>query len=144
MKKFSAALAIAVMASSAIATIGPHAQGQRPDTRVARAEEPQDKASIWMKQKLVASGKILEGMTRADFEMIEKNAQGMQFLNYLEGWSRADMPEYRAQLHAFEHANGALVRAAMDKNLDKVTIAYTQLTISCVQCHQLIRDKVKD
>jgi hypothetical protein len=25
-----------------------------------------------------------------------------------------------------------------------VTIGYTQLTISCVQCHKLIRDKVKE
>jgi hypothetical protein len=141
MRNGRAALLIATLALSAATTPGHDARAQRPEARAGKAESSQDKASIWMKQKLAASQKILEGMTRADYDLIEKNAEGMRVLGHLEGWVRADIPGYRTQLHAFDHATGAIVRAAEDKNLDGVTLAYTQLTISCVQCHRLIRDK---
>ena len=134
----SLALAIAV-----ISTRGDHARAQRPEARVDKAETPQEKASLWMKHKLIASQKILEGMTRGDYELIENSAQGMRVMGYLEGWVRADMPGYKEQLRAFEHANGAIVRHAHDENLDGVTLAYTQLAISCVQCHKLVRDNVR-
>ena len=143
MKNGPAALLIAALAISVVSTRGHHARAQRPEARGDKAEDPQKKASFWMKHKLVASQKILEGMTRGDYELIEKSAQGMQVMSYLEGWVRADIPGYKEQLRAFEHANGAIVRLAQDENLDGVTIAYTQLAISCVQCHKLVRDNVK-
>jgi hypothetical protein len=120
------------------------ARAQRAEALGSTPGDQQVKASVWMKQKLVATQNILEGMTRADYEMIGKNAAGMQLLSYLEAWVRADLPDYRAQLRAFEHANSAIVRAARDKNLDGVTIAYTQLTISCMQCHKIVRDKLSE
>lgn len=104
-------------------------------------DDPKDKSSLWMHHKLVASQKILEGMTKADYALIEKSAQGMQVMDFLEGWVRADRPGYKDQLRAFDQANGAIARAARDKNLDGVTLGYLQLTISCAQCHKLIRDR---
>lgn len=68
----------------------------------------------------------------------------MQVANYLEGEARVDRPGYKAELATFEHATGAIVLAARDKNLDGVTIAFTQLTISCVQCHKIVRNKTKE
>jgi hypothetical protein len=65
----------------------------------------------------------------------------MQLMSYLEAWARADLPDYKSQLLAFERANSAIVRPARDQSLDGVTIAYTQLTISCMQCHKVVRDK---
>ncbi len=32
------------------------------------------------------------------------------------------------------------MRKAKDKNLDGVTLAYMDLTMSCVRCHQYVRD----
>ena len=43
----------------------------------------------------------------------------------------------------FEYANKALALAAREKNLDGATIAYIQLTVSCVQCHKLVRGNGK-
>lgn len=143
MKKSAAALLIAVLAIAAVSTRGYQARAQRAEAQVGKAEDSQTKTSLWMKHKLVASQKILEGMTRADFDLIDKNAQSMQVMGFLEGWARADTPGYKAQLDAFDYANSAIVQAARDKNLDGVTIAFTQLTISCVQCHKIVRDKAK-
>jgi hypothetical protein len=116
--------------------------GQTPKP-TARAKDTEDKASLWMKQKLLNSKAILEGLTREDFKLIQDNAQTMQFMGYLERWLRKDAQGYKEQLHAFEYANAALVRAARDKNLDGATLAYTQLTISCVQCHKIVRSATR-
>lgn len=134
-------LLVGTLAFSAISTRGYQARAQRPATGDVKVGDSQDKASLWMQLKLGATQKILEGMTRGDYESIEKHANAMQSVGHLEGWVRSDMPEYRAQLRAFDHANGAIVRAAQDKNIDGVTIAFAQLTISCVQCHKVVRDQ---
>ena len=54
-----------------------------------------------------------------------------------------DTPGYNAKLKDFEYANKSLRLAAQEKNLDGATIAYIQLTLSCVHCHKLVRDVEK-
>ena len=56
---------------------------------------------------------------------------------------RADLAEYRRQMAMFEFANEELVRQANAKNVEGATLAYNQLTISCVQCHRVVRDTKK-
>jgi len=102
-----------------------------------------DKASIWMKKKLELSQNILAGLTESDFEKVRLNAEGMKFLGYLEKWDRGDMPDYKRQLSYFEIANRELIRQAREKNLDGATLAYNQLTVSCVQCHKIVRGAKK-
>jgi hypothetical protein len=102
-------------------------------------EVPSDKASIWMKQKLRASQEILKDLSDADFQAIGANAQAMNVMEHLEKWVRAQRPEYRTQLRLFEFANRELIRASSEKNLEAATLAYTQLVISCVNCHKLVR-----
>jgi len=96
--------------------------------------------SLWMKQKLGASQNILAGLTTADYESIEKNARSMIAIGYLEKWVRADTPGYQTMLRDFDFANKSLVLAAREKNLDGATVAYLQLTLSCVHCHRIVRD----
>jgi hypothetical protein len=105
--------------------------------RDEQAKEPE--ASIWMKQELVASQYILGGLTKADFGAIEKNAQSMLAVGYLEKCVRAYIPEYQKMMEDFEYANKSLTLAAREKNLDGATIAYLQLTISRVNCHKVVR-----
>jgi hypothetical protein len=103
-------------------------------------QEQEKQSSLWMKQKLVASQNILGGLTKADFEAIRLNAESMLFVGYLEKWVRADMPGYQNMMRDFEYANKQLVRASRDKNLDSATLGYVQLTLSCVNCHKVVRD----
>lgn len=113
----------------------------------ARAQESkpgaQEKSALWMKKKLQLTQNILAGLTEADFEKIHKNADELNFLGYVEKWLRADMPEYKRQMSQFELANLELIRQAKRKNLEGATLAYNQLTVSCVQCHKVIRDAKK-
>ena len=86
---------------------------------------------------------MLAGLTKADFKAIEKNAKSMIAVGYLEKWVRADTPGYKTMLADFEYANKSLVLATRERNLDRATIAYLQLTLSCVNCHTLVRDSAK-
>ena len=110
--------------------------------RVAGAAEPEE-PSFWMKKKMEYSEKILAGLAKADFEAIEKNAMTMNGLSQIENWVRASSPAYKHQLAAFRSANKSLIRMAQDEDIDGATLAFMQLTQSCVQCHKLIRDTDK-
>jgi cytochrome c556 len=104
---------------------------------------PAKESSVWMKQKLGASQNILAGLTKGDYDAIEKNAQSMLAVGYLEKWIRADTPGYQILMKDFEYANKSLILAAREKNLDGATIGYVQLTLSCVHCHKIVRTEGK-
>ena len=108
-----------------------------PDSKPNRLKQ-QFSVSL-MRSKLEHSKNILEGLATEDFQAISKGAKAMRNLTVLEKWFRADTPRYKAQLNAFWFANDALVQAADEKNLDGAALAYTQLTISCVNCHKQVR-----
>ncbi|HEY4308463.1 MAG TPA: hypothetical protein VGN12_03335 [Pirellulales bacterium] len=109
---------------------------------LASAEPAKEEAqNYWMKKKLDFSTHILAGLATADFEKISTAAQSMKNLNQIEEWARRkNADEYRTQLHIFRFANSELVRQAEKKNMDGVALAYSQLTLSCVNCHKLMRD----
>jgi hypothetical protein len=114
-----------------------------PAHRLSAGDEPSKMSSLWMRQKLQASQAILAGLADADFETIGKNAQAMNLMTHLEKWVRADTPGYRTQLRLFEFADRELIRATREKNIDAATLAYNQLTISCVSCHKIVREAAK-
>jgi cytochrome c556 len=115
---------------------------------LSRAEEKKpadkDKANVWMKKKLEFSQNIQAGLTEGNFEKISKNAEAMGYLDFLEQWSKgAKRADYKRQLSHFDFANQELIRQAKEKNLEGATLAFNQLTVSCVQCHKIVRDANK-
>jgi hypothetical protein len=106
-------------------------------------DEPTKSTSVWMNQKLLASQAVLTALARGDFNGIETNAKAMSLVEILEKAFRADTPGYRTQLRLFEFADRELIRAAQEKNLEAATLAFNQLTISCVSCHKIVRDGAK-
>jgi hypothetical protein len=105
--------------------------------------KPDAKHSIIMEQKLKYTQQILAGLTNEDFAEIEKNAQILNTIGLLESWLRADSDAYRAQLKIYRFANDELIRLSKDKNLEGVSLAYVQLSLSCVNCHSHIRKTAK-
>jgi hypothetical protein len=106
-------------------------------------DEPAKQTSLWMKQKVQASQAVLSGLASADFQAIAQNATAMGIMEYFEKWQRADSPGYRTQLRLFEFANRELIRASREKNIDAATLAFNQLTVSCVNCHKIVRDAAR-
>lgn len=102
-----------------------------------------EKQSLLMRKKLECSQNILEGLALEDYDAMAENARVMKGLTQLEHWFRADSPQYKAQLNIFWFANDELIRLADEKNMEGASLAYMQLTLSCVNCHKHIRDKAQ-
>jgi len=96
--------------------------------------------SFWMSMKLEYAKKILESLTSGDFEGLSNGAEEMQFVGKIEGFVRQRNPTYAKQLRTFDLANQELVRQADRKNIEGATLAFNQLTSSCVACHVQIRE----
>lgn len=116
---------------------------QKKDTGAVEAASDRP-MSFWMAQKLEHSQNVFAALAAGDFEKLEQNSSQMQLLSKIEGFVRRRSPEYTAQLHAFELANREVLRHARAKNIEGATLAFQQLTISCVACHKLLRDSPAD
>ncbi|MFO0903081.1 MAG: hypothetical protein U0939_08790 [Pirellulales bacterium] len=99
--------------------------------------------TVWMRKKLDYTQEILAGIAVADYDRIAKNASSMRALSRIEGFVRGRTPGYRGQLQIFEEATDELLRQAEKENVDGAALAFTQLTISCVNCHKQLRQAEK-
>ena len=105
------------------------------------AAETED-ANFWMAKKLQLSDQIVAALAVGDFETIAQNAKTIDALSQVEGWARRkDAKFYRAHLESFRTANNDLRRHAEEKDLPGATLAFTQLTLSCVKCHHQLRSE---
>ena len=106
----------------------------------APAKPTEKQVSVWMEQKAGLTHRIMGGLTKGDFEEIKQSAALMNILSYFEGYSHSNKSDYRRQLNQFDAANRELISMAEAKNLEGATLAYNQLTASCVYCHKRLRD----
>lgn len=111
-------------------------------------KEPEKKeVDVWMEAKLQFSQKIFDALVHGDFEAINENATAMRTVGYLEWWLRnndyVSATDYRGQLNRFNFANEEIMRLSMAKDIEGTAEAYTELSLTCVRCHTLIRDVEK-
>ncbi len=97
------------------------------------------KPSHWMERKMRLSKEAFEGIAKGDFDQIRSSARDMKVLSRAEHFVRSKPESYRIQLKLFRFANDELMKAAQSKNIESATLAFNQLTVSCVNCHKIIR-----
>lgn len=105
--------------------------------------KPERKPDVWMQKKLKYSQQVLEGIAAGDFDLIAKSGDTLKGMDKIESFIRARTPRYRVQLQLFQDANEEIIRQAEAENLEGVTLAFNQLTISCVNCHKQLREEIK-
>lgn len=109
-----------------------------PSATVAQGKGKQ--VSKLMAEKLSSSQKLLEGIAMADFKKIERSAEQLIELTNTEEWLMHKAPRYEMHTNEFRRAAETLVRKAKDKNIDGTTLAFFDMTMSCVRCHQHVRE----
>jgi cytochrome c556 len=92
-----------------------------------------------MREKLDSAQKVLEGIALENYDLIAFNAQKLKALSQSAGWQYRQTAEYQRHTADFARQAEALIKAAERKNLDGATVAYFQLTASCVACHRHLR-----
>jgi hypothetical protein len=120
-----------------ILTLGTSTIAKSDEKQAASKGEP---VSFWMNKKLEYSQNVLAGIANADFEKIVTNAESMRNLSKIEGFVRRQTPGYRTQLGIFEESADEIIRQGKKNNVDGAALAFTQLTISCVNCHKHLRE----
>ena len=92
-----------------------------------------------MRQKVAYSQQVLVGITLEDYGLIAKNAEKLVELSNKTNWYSRQVPEYELFLNEFRRNAQELMKAGQQKNLDAASLAYVQMTLSCVSCHKFIR-----
>lgn len=92
-----------------------------------------------MRKKVAYSQQVLVGITLEDYGLIAKNAEKLVELSNKTNWYSRQVPEYELFLNEFRRNAEQLMEAGKQKNLDAASLAYVQMTFSCVSCHKFIR-----
>ena len=92
-----------------------------------------------MRQKVACSQQLLVGITLEDYGLIVNNAKKLVELSNKTNWYSRQVPEYELFLNEFRRNAQELMKAGQQKNLDAASLAYGQMTLSCVNCHKFIR-----
>jgi hypothetical protein len=93
-----------------------------------------------MAAKLQSSQKLLEGIAIADFGKIATNAEKLIQLSNTEEWMVLRTPRYELHSNEFRRTAESLIQKAKNKSIDGVTLAFFEMTVSCVRCHQYVRE----
>lgn len=104
-----------------------------------RAPEVRDKNV--MKFKLYYAQGALEAIATENYSLLATNAQKLGALTKQVSWRIRHTPEYERLTTDFRRQTDALAKAAKDKNVDAATVAYFQMTVSCVTCHRYLRGR---
>lgn len=93
-----------------------------------------------MQKKLKSAQHVLEGIAIADFKKITRGAEDLIQLAKTTEWQLIRSPRYEMHSNDFVRAAENLIQKARDKNVDGAALAYVEMTLSCVRCHQYVRD----
>lgn len=103
------------------------------------ATEPTVNTKEIMRLKLHYAQSVLEGIATENFVLIQANADKLYALSQSADWNLRRTPEYQRFTGDFSRQALALDKAAAQKNVEAATLAYFQLTASCVECHKYLR-----
>ena len=106
-------------------------------TALSRSQEPE--IGQIMQRKLDHAHAILEALIMADYETLEESAIALQKLSEEAGWLVLQTPEYAQRSAGFRHAVMEIEASTKDRNLEGAALGYVDMTLKCVQCHELLR-----
>ncbi|MDP2318201.1 MAG: hypothetical protein Q8O42_02520 [Acidobacteriota bacterium] len=92
-----------------------------------------------MRDKLTHTQKILEAIMVSDYEALDRESAALVRATELPAWSVLKSPEYLRQSAAFPSAIQDLRDAAGARDLDRATLEYMSLTLTCFQCHKHLK-----
>ena len=136
---------LAVLAVAGVLLMAVSGAGQPADKPGEKGDPKLPTKKEIMAAKLKHTQDILAGVALSDPNKVADSAaellrvsKAAAFLDAYKG------DEYKFQTTTFRRAAEAVEAKAKDKNMDGVMVAYNDLTLSCVKCHQAMRDKKFD
>jgi|SRR5262245_47287276 len=92
--------------------------------------------------KLKESQSLLEGLAINDLTKVEKSATELLRISKEAQFRKAlNTAKYEYQANAFQRAAETAIEKAKAKNIDGATLAYLDMTLTCVRCHEHTREE---
>lgn len=110
-----------------------HAQEKKP-------ADPPKKQTV-MQRKLAHAHRVLEGLALNDFERISMHTDELMLCAQEASWRVVKTQKYDLYSNDFVRSLQNLKKAAKNKNTDAAALAYVEVALNCVKCHQYIRDE---
>src|SRR6266446_6243024 len=105
----------------------------------AELAQPRHPTREFMRQKLTYSQGVLEGITLEKYNLVVSNAAMLRKMNMTNAFVIVRNPKYLESIISFHSSVNDLIAAAVEKNLENTTEAYTKVARKCVACHQQFR-----
>lgn len=90
----------------------------------------------FMRTKLNYTQNILEGLTMAEFGLIEHGIRELQGVLEAEQWVTIDNDDYRRLVDDFQVSVDRLKRASESKNIEATALRFYEMSTRCIDCHQ--------
>jgi hypothetical protein len=110
-------------------------------TAQGHAQQPSSRREF-MRKKLEYSKNVLEGLSLEDFGLIARNARALKSMSEVATWRDSMIPnpqDYIPYTMEFQRQADELMQKANKSDLDGASLAYNQLTLTCVRCHKYAR-----
>ena len=98
--------------------------------------------SEFMRAKLATTQKIVQGLATEDFALIKKGADELLTISENAAWQVRRDPIYMHYSSNFQQMATRMKRSAEQRNIEGATFAYIHVTVSCMACHQHVRDVI--
>lgn len=105
------------------------------------APQKDQSLAAFMRKKMDASSKILEGITTEDHALIREGADRLLEMSKAEIWNVLVDEDYREFNRDFRSSVHKLQAAAEKGNLDNATLQWFDAVKSCVECHKYVRSQ---
>ncbi len=132
--------ALALAAALLVASAGAGDDKPKADPKVDPKAKPDDKAAV-MKKKLTLSQKILEGLALEDFDKIKTGADDLILVRQQAAFMVGKTAKYEVYANDFQKHLEEIQKAAKKKNVEAAALGYVEMTLTCVRCHQYVRDE---
>jgi hypothetical protein len=134
---FTAVTSVLVLSLPLVSSLGDQTKKDRPKKPI----KLDSKVAALMKEKLEHAQKVLEGIALNDFDCIGKHGKDLLLLSQKAEWKVLPTPAYLLYSNEFQRSAEKLIKDAREKNLDGATLAYMEMTMTCVRCHKHVREE---
>lgn len=104
------------------------------------SQPPSRELNKVMKEHLKSAQTLMEGMALSDFAKIRRSADELIQQSKTAEWMVHKTPRYEVYSNEFRRSVETIYQKAKDQNIDGVALAYVDMTLSCVRCHQYVRE----
>ncbi len=129
--------AVVLLTGHARSTPGP---APRPDNQPQPGKADPKKPTV-MQRKLLHAQRWLEGLALNDVDRIRTGAAELRLCAKEASWQVLKTPQYEVYSNDFGRQLERMEAAAKAKNVDAAALAYVEVTLTCVKCHQHVREE---